>query len=215
MKEESLGYFETPKSFQRFIDELDIYNGWKITKGLMNTRGELIRNKPYSNQLRKMFSVKKAFRREVSISEIVSWLDSFVMINRTLNILKTELSKEEYDKIEIYFEYIIRMSKKMRIDFIIKYNQKLLLVELRMVNDFGKIRGTWHKKKSELLIYKELMYNYINHDIRILTYALITLYEFDGKQKNQKHLKFNNDQARYLAEYINKFMINCGKKTQL
>ncbi|MCK5761848.1 MAG: hypothetical protein KAH16_02995, partial [Candidatus Izimaplasma sp.] len=77
MKEESLGYFETPKSFQRFIDELDIYNGWKITKGLMNTRGELIRNKPYSNQLRKMFSVKKAFRREVSISEIVSWLDSF------------------------------------------------------------------------------------------------------------------------------------------
>jgi len=212
MKEESLGYFKTPKSFQRFIDRLDIYNGWKISKGLMNTRGELIRNKPYSNQLRKMFSVKKAFRREVSISEIVSWLDSFVMITRTLDVLKSKLSNEEFDNIEIYFEYIIRMSKKMRIDFIIKYNQKLLLLELRMVNDFNKIRSTWNKKKSELLIYKELMYNYIDYDIRILTYALITLYEHEGKQENLKHSKFNNDQAQYLAEYIDKFMINCNKK---
>lgn len=207
MKEDALGYFNDPKKYIRFIDSLDIYNGWKISKGLMNSRGEAIRHKSYSNQLRKMFSVKKAFRREVSISEIVSWLDSFVMMTRVIERLRTTISVEDYSKIEIYFEYIIKMSKKMRIDFIIKYNDSLLLLELRMVDNFKKLKGTWTKKKGELLIYKELMNNYIDDDKRILTYALITLYEFDGKEKNYAHEKYNNDQAQYLAEYIRKFMI--------
>lgn len=208
MKEDSLGYFSEPKNYVRFIDSLDIYNGWKITKGLMNSRGEVIRHKSYANQLRKMFSVKKAFRREVSISEIVSWLDSFVMMTRVIERLRVTISIEDYNKIEIYFEYIIKMSKKMRIDFVIKYNNSLLLLELRMVDNFKKLKGTWTKKKSELLIYKELMNNYIDDEKRILTYALITLYEFDGKEKIYAHKKYNDDQAQYLAEYIRKFMID-------
>jgi len=157
MKQDALGYFKNPKQYNEFVDSLDIYNGWKITKGLMNARGEIIRHKSYANQLRRMFSLKKAFRREVSISEIVSWLDSFVIMSRVIDNLKKSISNEEYDKIEIYFEYIIKMSKKMRIDFIIKYNESLLLLEMRMVDNFKKIKGTWTKKKSELLIYKELI----------------------------------------------------------
>lgn len=207
MKEDSLGYFSNPRNYNKFINSLDIYNGWKISKGKMNARGEIIRNKSYANQLRRMFSAKKAFRREASISEIVSWLDSFVMMTRVIDILREKLSIEEYNKIEIYFEYIIKMSKKMRVDFIIKYNNSLLLLELRLVNNFEKLKVTWTKKKGELLIYKELMYNYIDKDVRILTYALITLYEYDGKKINFPHSKYNNDQANYLAEYIKKFMI--------
>lgn len=207
MKQDALGYFKNPKKYNEFIDSLDIYNGWKITKGLMNARGEIIRHKSYANQLRRMFSLKKAFRREVSISEIVSWLDSFVIMSRVIDNLKKSISNEEYDKIEIYFEYIIKMSKKMRIDFIIKYNESLLLLEMRMVDNFKKIKGTWTKKKSELLIYKELISNYIE-DKRILTYAFISLYEYNGKEKDLAHVKYNNDQAQYLAEYIRKFIIN-------
>jgi len=76
-----------------------------------------------------------------------------------------------------------------------------------MLDNFKKIRSTWAKKKGELLIYKELMQNYIE-DKRILTYALITLYEFNGKVSEQTHIKYNYDQAEYLAEYIRKFIIN-------
>ena len=82
-----------------------------MSKGFMNTRGEIIRHKSYANQLRKMFSVKKAFRREVSISEIVSWLDSFVMMTRIVECLRKTIPIDDYNKIEIYFEYIIKMSK--------------------------------------------------------------------------------------------------------
>ena len=207
MKEDALAYYSKPKDYLRFIEGLNIYNEWKILKGSMNTRGEAIRHKSYAIKLRKMFSDKKAFRREASISETVSWLDSFVMMTRTLDVLKRNNSREEYEKIEIYFEYIIKMSKKMRIDFIIRYETNLLLLEVRMVDNFTKLKGTWTKKKSELLIYKELMYNYIGSDIKILTYALITLHEYEGREKMHKHIKYNNNQAEYLAEYIHKFMI--------
>lgn len=208
MKEDSLGYFKNPKEYLNFVDKLDIYNGWKINKGFMNARGEVIRNKPYANQLRKMFSDKKAFRREVSISEIVSWLDSFVLVTRLVNKLRENLSVKEYNRIEIYFEYIIKMSKKMRIDFIIKHQDTILLLELRMLDNFDKISGTWRKKKSELLIYKELMYNYIDSDTKIITYAFISLYEFNGKKEVLKHSNYNNNQVNFLAEYIEMFMIN-------
>ena len=113
MKEDALAYYSKPKDYLRFIEGLNIYNEWKILKGSMNTRGEAIRHKSYAIKLRKMFSDKKAFRREASISETVSWLDSFVMMTRTLDVLKRNNSREEYEKIEIYFEYIIATVRKI------------------------------------------------------------------------------------------------------
>ena len=211
MKEDSLAYFNEPQEYLKFIDKLNIYNGWKMSKGIMNARGELIRNKSYSNQLRKMLSVKRAFRREVSISEIVSWLDSFVIMTRIVDELRDKTSTEEYKKVKIHFEYIIKMSKKMRVDFVIEYENMVLLLELRMVDNFKKIRGTWDKKKGELLVYKELMYNYISDDIRILTFAFISLYEFDYREEEFPHSHYNNNQVKFLVEYIQKFMIQRGK----
>ena len=211
MKEDSLAYFSEPHEYLKFIDTLNIYNGWKMSKGIMNARGELIRNKSYSYQLRKMFSVKKAFRREVSISEIVSWLDSFVIMTRIIEELHSSLSNEDYKKIEIHFEYIIKMSKKMRVDFVIKYKNTVLLLELRMVDNFKKIKGTWTKKKGELLIYKELIYNYIDNNIKILTFAFISLYEFDHREEEFSHSNYNNNQVKFLVEYINKFMVQKHK----
>ncbi len=212
MKNDSLAYFDSPQKYLKFIDQLNIYNGWKINKGIMNTRGEVIRNKSYSNQLRKLFSDKKAFRREVSISEIVSWLDSFVIMTRVVNKLRDSITVEEYNKIEIHFEYIIKMSKKMRVDFVIKYKNIVLLLELRMVDNFKKIKGTWTKKKGELLIYKELMSNYLEKDIRMLTFAFISLYEYNNKKEELPHTNYNDNQINFLVEYIQKYMIIASKK---
>ncbi len=207
MKNDALAFFKEPNDFNRFIYQFDIYNGWKIGKGTMNSRGELIRNKSYTRNLKKLFSDKNAFRREVSISEIVSWLDSFVILMRVIEKLRINLSSEEFVKVKIYFEYIIKMSKKMRVDFIIEYEDTLLLLELRMVNNFRKIRGTWSNKKGELLIYKELMNNYIDDKFKILTFAFISLYEYEGREEIIAHSHYNNNQVSFLVEYIQKFMI--------
>ena len=207
MENDSLFHFHNPNDFSKFLDSLDIYNDWKIGKGTMNTRGESIRNKGYTNYLRDKFNSKKMFRRSVSISEIVSWLDSFVIMRRFFDKLRSSIELTEFEEVEVFCEYMIKMSKKMRVDFIIKYRNKILLIEFRMVNNFTKIKTTWNKKKIELLVYKELLENYILEDQKILTFAFVSLYEYDGRILDDIHLNYNNNQVDFLVEYFVEFII--------
>jgi len=204
---ESLFYFRNPTDFSTFIEKLNIYNDWKIGKGTMNTRGESIRNKGYTRYLRDRFNNKNMFRRSVSISEIVSWLDSFVIMKRLFDKLRENIERTEFDEIELYCEYVIKLSKNMRVDFVIRYKKIILIIEFRMVNNFSKIKTTWNKKKLELLVYKELMENYIETDFRLLTFAFISLYEYDGKVIESLHFDYNNNQVDFLVRYLVEFVI--------
>jgi hypothetical protein len=208
MKEEMFLYFENPNSFSVFLKKFNVLNDWKITSGTMNERGTYISNKWYSNYLKNKFNSKSFFRRSVSISEIVSWLDSFIIMKRVFDSLILQVEQKEYERIEIYCEYVIQMSKMMRVDYIIKYNDIILLLEFRLVNDFEKIKTTWTKKKTELLIYKELCENYFDKEYKILTFAFISLYEHEMNIPNQAHIDYNNNQVDFLCKYIKKFMIN-------
>ena len=207
MINESLFYFRNPTDFSTFIEKLNIYNDWKIGKGTMNTRGESIRNKGYTRYLRDRFNNKNMFRRSVSISEIVSWLDSFVIMKRLFDKLRENIERTEFDEIELYCEYVIKLSKNMRVDFVIRYKKIILIIEFRMVNNFSKIKTTWNKKKLELLVYKELMENYIETDFRLLTFAFISLYEYDGKVIESLHFDYNNNQVDFLVRYLVEFVI--------
>lgn len=206
MKEDSLYTFDTPQEFFNFYDELNIYGEWKIQKGLLNKRGSLIQNKPYVNLLRDKFFKRGFFRKQVSIAEIVSWLDTMFIIKRYLTMLQASIESSMYSQIKIYVEYMIKMSKKMRVDYIFKYNNTILLVEFRTVSTFEKIRPTWDLKFRELLIYKELMRYYIKHK-SIILYAFITMFEYDNKRLVEKNHQYNENQIKYLVEYTIKYLI--------
>jgi len=207
MKDDSFLYFKNPDMFNDFLKTINVLNGWKITSGTLNDRGLYISNKWYSNYLKNKFNNKNLFRRSVSISEIVSWLDSFSIMNRVFGKLSTMCNQKEFNKIEICCEYVIQMSKKMRVDYLIKFDKKVLLLEFRLVNDFEKIKSTWTKKKTELLIYKELSENYFEKEIKVLTFAFISLYEYENNILNIPHIDYNNNQIDFLCEYIRRFMI--------
>lgn len=206
MRKESLLFFDCPKELREFVKELDIYNGWKITNGLLNERGKLIQDKKYTNELRDLFREKDFFWKAVSIAEIISWLDNFVIIQRLLDKLEKKLTVAEFNKINISVEYMIKMSKKMRVDYLIIYNDNVLILEMRTVNSFDKIRSTWVKKFHELLVYKELMSYYIlNKKFRL--YALIPLYEYNENSRVSKHIINNGKQLDHLVEFIVRYII--------
>ena len=207
LHENSLLAFKNGYHFLHFYEGLDIYKEWKITTGSMNYRGELIRSKPYALMLENLFAEKAMFRRKVSIAEIVSWLDSFKIIERLVKEMIKNFSSEVFMEIEIFSEYKIRMSKKMRIDYIFKYRDTLLLLELRMVSKFEKLRPTWEKKKLELIIYKDLINNYFPDTYRVINYALITLPEYQIKREISKHIDYNINQINHLLRYIKQFII--------
>ncbi len=207
MKEDSLLYFETPYKLRSFVNSLDIYNGWKIQSGIMNDRGKQIDGKSYTIKLRQLFRDKEFFRRNVSLAEIISWLDNIILISRVLDELEREIPINQFKKIKIIAEYRIKMSKNMRIDYVFIYKDNILLVELRTVNRFERLKSSWDKKFQELIVYKELINNYIfNMNIRL--YAFIALFEYEEGKKKDKHIEYNNNQIKYISKYIKKFIIS-------
>jgi hypothetical protein len=205
MREDSLIFFNNPMEYSKFIASMDIYGEWRVQSGILNIRGKIIEDRSYVKKLRETFALKKFFRKKVSVAEVVSWLDNFTFVSRLLNYIKKSITVEEFNEISICFEYMIRMSKKMRVDYVIKYKNRVLLLEMRTVSDFEKIRPTWSKKFQELLVYKELMSYYT--DFQIILYAFITMFEYDGRKLNQKNQEYNNNQIEFLARYIIKYLI--------
>ena len=207
MRNNSLLYFRSPLDFEEFILELDIYNGWKIKEGLLNARGKLIEDRYYTNFLRKTFNEKGFFRKQVSIAEIVSWLDTISLMKRYIEFLKTKLSAEEFMKMTIYVEYVIELSKKMRVDYILEVENKLLLIEFRTVSTFEKIRPTWDIKYRELIIYKELMSYYIR-DHQLYLYSFVAMFEYNAKGLIEKQKQYNDNQIAYMSEFTIKYLFH-------
>jgi len=206
MKENSLFYFNNPNEFREFLKSLDLYGQWDIQYGLLNNRGREIENQSYTKYLRDAFQFKDFFRKQVSIAEIVSWLDTTSLMIRVLDVLEEKLESEVFKSLEISIEYMIEMSKKMRIDYLIIYKNTILLLEFRTVDRFTKIRPTWDLKFKELLQYKELMSYYLP-DKLLRVYAFIPLYEYRGGVINEKNKMYNNNQVNYLSEYIQKYLV--------
>lgn len=207
MNSDSLFYFQNPKEFYDFVLSQEFDDGWRIYSGKMNSRGNSIRDKPYTTLLRNTFMEKGFFRKNVSVAEIVSWLDNFVYMMRILNQLKIDIDDSYYQDFQIFFEYRIKLSKNKRVDYILKYKEKILLLEFRTLDSFDKISSTWSKKKLELIVNRELIENYIT-DSKILTFAFVGLYEYENSKLVNKHQVYNNDQVKFLSKYIQAFMLD-------
>jgi hypothetical protein len=156
--------------------------------------------------LRERFDNRDFFRQRVSIAEIVSWLDTMSLMRRLVESLRAKLGRDVAEQIHIYCEYMIQMSKKMRIDYVLEYEDRLLLLEFRTVNRFEKLRSTWQMKFQELQIYKELMSYYLP-DKTIRVYSFIAMYEYDRGKLDVVQKQYNDNQVNYLTEYIQRYLV--------
>lgn len=206
LKQNSMIYFENLNEFKDFYKSLGIHGGWKIQTGIMNERGEKIRDTAYVNHLQKLFMKKKLFRRNVSIAEIVSFLDGYELLYRIVTELEKKISNEVFSEINIYLEYKIAYSKNRRVDFIFEYRDSLLLTEFRLSKDFPNQSGMWNKKELELLVYKELMSNYITNK-RIFLFAFIGMPEYSKNIKIMKNLLYNETNIDFFVDYLITYLL--------
>ncbi len=207
--EESMLAFSHLNDFVSFYDGLGLRHKWQIRVGDMNRRGIIISDKPYTKRLRELFAKKKLFRRNVSIAEIVSWLDSYVIIDRVIKQLDKLLKPDEFDSISMYSEYRIKLSKNRRIDFVFETRERVLIAEFRLSDKFPNMSNVWQKKETELMIYKELLSNYINNK-RIYIYAFIAMPECTEEQGLDKNQTYNNNNVGHFARYIATYLFDKG-----
>lgn len=208
MEKECMLFFNNPSDFSVFYNSLNISSSWKILSGTLNSRGNSLIDKYYFKKLKYIFNSNNLFRRSVSMAEIVSFLDTYHLVNRLLFIIQQKIPAIMYNKIRMYFEYKIRFSKNRRIDLILEYNNKILLCEFRLSAKFPNLSQEWQKKEIELIIYKELMNNYLNLNKRIYLYAFIGLPEYDGNHTLDKNIKYNKDNLNYFSDYIIEYLID-------
>ncbi len=207
-KENSMLAFDSVLDFKSYYRELNFYNGWTITMEKNNMRGEKIKDRTYVQHIRKLFMEKRLFRRNISIAEIVSLLDSYSIMMRVISELETMIEAERLNRVKMYSEYKIYFSKNRRIDFILEYGKRLLLVEFRVSFTFPNLSSMWQKKENELLFYKELLGNYIPDYYKIHLFAFIAMPEYDNSFWLPKHVKYNKDNVRFFAEYIKAFLLD-------
>jgi hypothetical protein len=72
---------------------------------------------------------------------------------------------------------------------------------------FPNISNVWQRKEMELIIYKELLSNYIkNKDIII--YAFIAMPEYNNTGKIDKNIKYNTQNINYFGDYIIEYLLD-------
>lgn len=207
-KDNSMIAFDSILDFRGFYRNLNLYNDWTITMEKNNQRGERIKDRQYVTYLRELFMQKQLFRRNISIAEIVSLLDSYSIMMRLIHQLESMVGTERLKNLKMYSEYKIYFSKNRRIDYVLEYGKRLLLVEFRVSFTFPNLSSMWQKKETELLFYKELLSNYIPESYKIHLFAFIAMPENDNGFWMSKHSKYNNDNVRFFAEYIKTFILD-------
>lgn len=207
LEDDSMLYFKNLNEFESFYHDFNLYSDWKILTGTPNDRGRKIANRPYSQRLIKAFEKKSMFRRRLSIGELTSFMDNFYFMSRLFKTLKGKLPLDTLNEIQIFCEYKIRMSKNRRVDYILLHNEKMLLIEFRLSNDFPNTSNVWQKKELELIIYKELISNYAPKQMKVIVYAFVGMPEYEGNTNIEKHQKYNLDNLEHLSEYISLYLI--------
>lgn len=171
-------------------EELPVIKNWDILDEELCIRADIIKNKPYVKKLKQLFNENNLFFKNPTNEEIVTWLDSLFIIQELF--LSGILDHEAVDwNINIFMEYLIPYSNFERIDYLLCYNNDVLIIECGYANDenFKEMRL---RKNNELLYYKEKLNDIFRyHNLNFYTYPLIyNAYNIDETIHN-------------LGEYIN------------
>lgn len=158
---------------KKFIhNELPIIGNWNIMDEDLSIRAEIIKDKPYVKKLKQLFEKNNLFYKKPSNEEIVTWLDSLYLIQKLF--LSEVLNHAAVDwNINIFMEYLIPYSNFERVDYLLCYNNDVLIIECGYAND-DYFKEMKIKKSNELLYYKEKLNNiFKNHNLNFYTYPLI------------------------------------------
>jgi hypothetical protein len=193
--------------FVKYIHKFEVYKDWRIENGLMNDRGYKVGESDFFMEMRNTFRSKDMFYKKVSIAEMTTWLDSFIHLERLCKLMIANFNIDKLNEIEIGFEYVVKMSKKSRVDAIIKYRGKYCIFEFSTVSSFNKLKPTFDKKRLELMIYKDMMHNYIEYPSKIICYPFIGLFEYNDEERNEKYFNNNIKNISYAYDYLKNFLL--------
>lgn len=182
----------TYQEFVTFIEEklgLDYWDIWdsditnRISRAKLHERFQLLQN---------IANEANIYPTEL---EVLSWLDTLNILYRILAEIPDSIKNE----LKIIQEYMIPFSKK-RVDYILLYRNKILILEFSFTNDEEQ---DYKAKLKQVLGYKELMLDLLPNNIDIGTYVFLIRPEIEPtKTYHSKLNKYTQQQDKVNSENI-------------
>jgi hypothetical protein len=202
MKIHAMHVFEGLVSFNKFSDFLEIEK-WRIERQLLKERVEKYGNNESFFNLKKQFNEKKLSMWELKDEEVITWMDTSILIRRLL----VELFKKGIDAehIQIVMEYPLVFGNHMRSDYLIIYDRLIVVLEFGMFNqDEKRSEERYTKKLQESINYRQLIHNMVCKEIQVVNYVMIYLPEYDRYLKNDllENIQHNQEELMTLSRFL-------------
>jgi hypothetical protein len=191
--------FSEFNQFSNFIEE----DHWKIEKQLLKDRVFFHRKKKYFLALRKQFIENKISIWELKDEEVVTWIDTLLIMRRMLFELFKRGTKSE--NAHVIMEYPFMYGNHMRTDYMIVYDRLVIILEFGMFNQDER-RGSerYTKKLHESIGYQQILRNIVNKQVDIVNYVMIYRPEFDrstGKNITENN-EYNQKEIALLTRFV-------------
>lgn len=198
-------FLENKKSFDELFESLEL-NNWNIENQLFKDRASFYAKKDFFTKMRNKFLSENLTIWDLKSEEIVSWIDTFVILNR---VLTKEFINENNIELAVIKEYPLVYGNHMRVDYLIVFERAIIVLEMGMFNQDEK-RGEerYTKKLLESIAYKQLIENMVNGSIEVFNHVIIYRPEYD-RFKNvwlRNNIIYNNGEVKTTQNYISKIV---------
>ena len=194
--------FDHINSFYHFTEALENI-GWRIEKQLLKDRVEIYRKNEFFQQLKSSFVSKKLTIWPLKEEEVITWMDTLLIMRRMVNLLFKKGIQGE--KFKILMEYPLVFGNHMRTDYLIVYDRLLIVIEFGMFNqDEKRSEERYTKKLQDSITHRQVLANMVNSSVVVVNYVLVYRPEYDRiyKRINEENIEYNNREINLLSQFI-------------
>ncbi|MCF7930732.1 MAG: hypothetical protein K9L02_04440 [Acholeplasmataceae bacterium] len=186
---------------------------WKIEKQLLKERVEKYKTEEFFLKLEHDFNIKKLTIWELKQEEVITWIDTILLLRRILlQLFKRGVNVEN---INIIMEYPLVFGNHMRSDYLIIYDRLIVVLEFGMFNqDEKRSEERYTKKLQESINYRQIISNSVDSSMCVINYVMIYRPEYDRAfmRDMTENIAYNNGEIDLLSKFL---MLNIKKQDEL
>lgn len=201
MKIKCMYFLEDQRSFNELFNSLGL-NSWNIENQLFKDRAAFYAKKDFFGKMRDKFLSENLTIWDLKSEEIISWIDTFVILNR---VISKDFMKENNIDIIVIKEYPLVYGNHMRVDYLLVFERAIIVLEMGMFNqDERRGEERYTKKLLESIAYNQLIKNMVNGSVEVFNHVIIYRPEYD-RIKNiwlRDNIIYNNEEVKTAQNYI-------------
>ncbi len=193
------------KEFYGKFDSLNL-KSWNIENQLFKDRAKYYEKHKFFIDLKDEFMDKSLTIWDLKSEEVVSWIDTFLILKR---ILEDSVFNDEVINLTIIKEYPIVFGNHMRVDYLLVFERAIIVLEMGMFNqDERRGEERYTKKLLESIAYRQIIENIVKGSVDVFNYTLIYRPEYDRIKNTwlRNNINYNNDEIGKIIKFISKIV---------